>query len=161
AKISERTHELAEANSRLAQLAVTDGLTGLYNHRHLHERLTLEVERSARNGLPLSILMIDVDHFKHYNDHHGHPAGDELLRQLSRIMRDGRRANDFVARYGGEEFAVVLVDTPKLTAAQLAERLREQVADFPFAHAEDQPGGKLTISIGVASFPDDAPDGDR
>jgi diguanylate cyclase (GGDEF)-like protein len=161
AKISERTHELAEANSRLAQLAVTDGLTGLYNHRHLHERLTLEVERSARNGLPLSILMIDVDHFKHYNDHHGHPAGDELLRQLSRIMRDGRRANDFVARYGGEEFAVVLVDTPKLTAAQLAERLREQVGEFPFAHADDQPGGKLTISIGVASFPDDAPDGVR
>jgi diguanylate cyclase (GGDEF)-like protein len=161
AKISERTHELAEANTRLAQLAVTDGLTGLYNHRHLHERLALEVERSARNGLPLSVMMIDVDHFKHYNDHHGHPAGDELLRQLSRIMRDGRRANDFVARYGGEEFVVVLVDTPKLTAAQVAEKLREQVAAFPFPHAGGQPDGTLTISIGVASFPDDANDADR
>ena len=156
AKINERTHELAEANSRLAQLAVTDGLTGLYNHRHFHERLALEVERSVRNGLPLSLLMIDVDHFKHYNDHHGHPSGDELLRQLARLMGDGRRANDFVARYGGEEFAIVLVDTSKLTAAQVAERLRERVAAFPFEHGSAQPGGLVSISVGVASFPDDA-----
>jgi diguanylate cyclase (GGDEF)-like protein len=158
AKIAERTHELAEANSRLAQLAVTDGLTGLYNHRHFHERLALEVERSVRNGLPLSLLMIDVDHFKHYNDQHGHPAGDELLRQLARLMGDGRRANDFVARYGGEEFAIVLVDTPKLTAAQVAERLRDRVAAFPFEHGDRQPGGQISISVGAASFPDDAVD---
>lgn len=156
AHISERTQELAEANTRLAQLAVTDGLTGLFNHRHLHERLALEIERSARNGLPLSLLMIDVDHFKNYNDRNGHPAGDELLRQLARIMGDGRRANDFVARYGGEEFAIVLVDTPKFTAAQVAERLRIQVADYPFEHREAQPDGLLSISIGVSSFPDDA-----
>jgi len=158
AKVSERTHELAEANARLAQLAVTDGLTGLYNHRHFHERLSLEAERSLRNGLPLSLLMIDVDHFKHYNDEHGHPAGDEVLRQVARIMTDGRRANDFCARYGGEEFAIVLVDTPKLVAAKLAERLRERVAAHPFEHAEKQPGGCLSISIGVATFPDDASD---
>ncbi len=156
ARISERTHELAEANTRLAQLAVTDGLTGLYNHRHLHERLTLEIERSARNGLPLSLLMIDVDHFKSYNDRHGHPSGDELLRQLARIMSDGRRANDFVARYGGEEFAIVLVDTPKFTAAQVAEKLRLRVAEYPFEFSDQQPGQHVSISIGVASFPDDA-----
>ncbi len=158
AKVSERTHELAEANSRLAQLAVTDGLTGLYNHRHFHERLSLEAERSVRNGLPLSLLMIDVDHFKHYNDRHGHPAGDEVLRQVARIMTDGRRANDFCARYGGEEFAVVLVDTPKLVAAKVAERLRDRVARHPFDHAADQPGGCLAISLGVATFPSDAND---
>jgi len=158
AKIHERTHELAEANSRLAQLAVTDGLTGLYNHRHFHERLALEVERSARNGLPLSLLMIDVDHFKHYNDHHGHPAGDEVLRLAARLLSEGRRANDVVARYGGEEFGVILVDTAKFTAAKLAERLRERVATHPFAHAGDQPLGQLSISVGVATFPDDAPD---
>src|SRR5438445_405881 len=105
AKIHERTHELAEANSRLAQLAVTDGLTGLYNHRHFHERLTLEVERSQRSGLPLALFMIDVDHFKRYNDKNGHPAGDEVLRQVARLLADGRRVNDFCARYGGEEFA--------------------------------------------------------
>ncbi|MBL4637572.1 MAG: diguanylate cyclase [Kofleriaceae bacterium] len=158
ARISERTHELACANTRLAQLAVTDGLTGLYNHRHLHERLALEIERSGRNGLPLSLLMIDLDNFKSYNDRHGHPSGDELLRQLARIMGDGRRANDLVARYGGEEFAIVLVDTPKFTAAQVAERLRARVADYHFEHREEQPGGKVSVSIGVASFPDDAKD---
>jgi diguanylate cyclase (GGDEF)-like protein len=156
AKVAERSAELAEANTRLAQLAVTDGLTGLFNHRHFHERLSLEVERSLRNGLPMSLLMIDVDQFKHYNDQHGHPAGDELLRQLARLMTDGRRANDFVARYGGEEFAIVLVDTPKLTAAQVAERLRERVAGFPFPHADSQPSGHVSISLGVAAFCDDA-----
>ncbi len=160
AKIHERTHELAEANSRLAQLAVTDGLTGLYNHRHLHERLALEVERSARNGLPLSLLMFDVDHFKHYNDHHGHPAGDDVLRTVARLLTEGRRANDMVARYGGEEFSVILVDTAKFTAAKLAERIRERVATHPFPFSERQPGGHLAISVGVASFPDDAADPD-
>ena len=128
AKIHERTHELAEANARLAQLAVTDGLTGLYNHRHFHERLALEVERSQRSGLPLSLLMLDVDHFKQFNDTFGHPAGDEVLRQLARVLADARRANDVVARYGGEEFAVILVDTAKFTAAKVAERVRERVA---------------------------------
>jgi diguanylate cyclase (GGDEF)-like protein len=158
AKIHARTHELAEANSRLAQLAVTDGLTGLYNHRHFHERLALEVERSQRNGLPLSLFMIDVDHFKHYNDHHGHPAGDEVLRQLARLLGDGRRINDVVARYGGEEFAIILVDTAKFAAAKLAERLRERVAEHEFPFGGEQPNGKLSISIGVATCPDDAPD---
>jgi diguanylate cyclase (GGDEF)-like protein len=158
AKIHARTHELAEANSRLAQLAVTDGLTGLYNHRHFHERLALEVERSQRNGLPLSLFMIDVDHFKHYNDQHGHPAGDEVLRQLARLLGDGRRANDVVARYGGEEFAIVLVDTAKFAAAKLAERLRERVADHVFPQGDAQPEGRMTISIGVATCPDDATD---
>ncbi len=158
AKIHERTHELAEANSRLAQLAVTDGLTGLYNHRHFHERLALEVERSGRNGLPLSLLMIDVDYFKHYNDHHGHPAGDEVLRQLARILTDGRRANDLVARYGGEEFSIILVETNKFTGAKLAERLRERVAAHPFPDSADQPGGAVSISLGLSTFPDDAVD---
>jgi PleD family two-component response regulator len=91
AKIHERTHELAEANARLGQLAVTDGLTGLYNHRHFHERLSLEVERSQRSGRPVSLLMIDVDHFKAYNDTYGHPAGDEILRQLAQVLAAERR----------------------------------------------------------------------
>ncbi len=157
-KVSERTHELAEANSRLAQLAVTDGLTGLYNHRHFHERLALEVERSQRSGLPLSLLMIDVDNFKHYNDHHGHPAGDEVLRQVARLLGDGRRANDFCARYGGEEFCVVLIDTPKLIAAKLGERLRERVHRHSFPHSAAQPSGGVSVSIGVATYPDDTSD---
>ncbi|MBA3393019.1 MAG: diguanylate cyclase [Deltaproteobacteria bacterium] len=157
AKIHERTHELAEANARLAQLAVTDGLTGLYNHRHFHERLTLEVERSQRSGLPLSLLMLDVDHFKQFNDTFGHPAGDEVLRQLARVLGDTRRANDVVARYGGEEFAVILVDTPKFTAAKVADRVRERVNSHDFSEAAPRVG-KLSLSIGVATFPDDGGD---
>ncbi len=160
AKIHERTHELAEANTRLAQLAVTDGLTGLYNHRHLHERLALEVERSQRSGLPLSLLMLDVDHFKQFNDSYGHPAGDEVLRQVARVLNDTRRANDVVARYGGEEFAVILVDTAKFTAAKVAERVRERIAahDFADAATKASKGTTITVSLGVATFPDDGGD---
>ena len=154
-KVWERTQELGEANLRLAQLAVTDGLTGLYNHRYLHERLALEVERSSRNGLPLSLLMIDVDEFKRYNDDHGHPAGDEVLRRLARLMNEDRRVNDVCARYGGEEFCILLVDTAKEVAGQVAERLRAHVAGHPFPHAGSQPMGHLSISVGVATFPDD------
>ncbi len=157
AKIHERTHELAEANARLAQLAVTDGLTGLYNHRHFHERLTLEVERSQRSGLPLSLLMLDVDNFKLFNDTHGHPAGDEVLRQLARVLTDTRRANDVVARYGGEEFAVILVDTAKFTGAKVAERVRERISGHDFSDAA-QKAGKISVSIGVATFPEDGTD---
>jgi diguanylate cyclase (GGDEF)-like protein len=157
AKIHERTHELAEANSRLAQLAVTDGLTGLYNHRHFHERLALEVERSQRSGLPLSLLMLDVDHFKQFNDLFGHPAGDEVLRQLARVLADARRVNDVVARYGGEEFAVILVDTAKFTAAKVAERLRERVSANDFSEASSR-ANRISVSVGVATYPDDGRD---
>ncbi len=161
AKIHERTHELAEANTRLAQLAVTDGLTGLYNHRHFHERLALEVERSQRSGLPLSLLMLDVDHFKQFNDAYGHPAGDEVLRQLARVLADARRANDVVARYGGEEFAVILVDTAKFTAAKVADRIRERVTAHDFSEMSIQKRaspGALSVSLGVATFADDGSD---
>jgi diguanylate cyclase (GGDEF)-like protein len=157
AKIHERTHELAEANTRLAQLAVTDGLTGLYNHRHFHERIALEVERSQRSGLPLSLLMLDVDHFKQFNDTYGHPAGDEVLRQLARVLSDTRRANDVVARYGGEEFAVILVDTAKFTAAKVAERVRERTFAHDFSDAAPK-APKLSVSVGVATYPDDGSD---
>ncbi len=161
AKIHERTHELAEANARLGQLAVTDGLTGLYNHRHFHERLGLEVERAQRGGRPVSLLMIDVDHFKSYNDSYGHPAGDEILRQLSQVLSSERRANDVVARYGGEEFAVILVDSSKFTAAKIGEKLRADVFSHEFPRRPRQDGrdnreGRLSISVGVATFPDDA-----
>src|SRR5262245_7390016 len=157
AKIHERTHELAEANTRLAQLAVTDGLTGLYNHRHLHERLSLEVERSQRSGLPLSVLMLDVGQLQQFQRQFGHSARDEVLRQLARVLNDTRRANDVVARYGGEEFAVILVDTAKFTAAKVAERVRERIQAHDFSDAA-QRAGKISVSIGVATFPDDGTD---
>ena len=104
------------------------------------------MERSNRTGLPLSVLMIDVDHFKGYNDRHGHLAGDNALRGVSKILQHGRRANDVVARYGGEEFAIILLDVGKGAAKDVAERICAQVAEFPFEFGSTQPSGKLTIS---------------
>ncbi len=155
-KVRERTQALVEANERLAQLAVTDGLTGLYNHRYLCEQLVLEVERSLRTRLPLATLMIDVDHFKLYNDRYGHPAGDEVLRTVARLLTDERRVTDVVARYGGEEFALLLVDADAAVAATLAERLRARVAAFRFPGDDEDGHRHITISIGVAVCPADA-----
>jgi diguanylate cyclase (GGDEF)-like protein len=155
-KVAERTAALEMLNQRLEKLALTDGLTGLFNHRYFHERLALEAERAQRAGSELSLLMVDVDHFKLYNDKHGHPAGDDVLRLVGVLLSEGRRANDVVARYGGEEFGIILVDTPKVQTAEVAERLRANIAGHRFAHGDDQPGGRLTISIGVAALPEDA-----
>ena len=157
-KVVARTRELGELNTRLIELAITDGLTGLYNHRHFRERLTLELERSNRTALPLSVLMIDVDSFKLYNDLHGHLAGDNALRGVAKILQHGRRANDVVARYGGEEFAIVLVDVPSAAAKEVAERIVANVAEFPFEFGGSQPHGHLTISAGVATAPADGSD---
>ena len=157
-KVAARTRELEGLNTRLAELAITDGLTGLYNHRHFRERLTLELERSHRTGLPLSVVMIDVDSFKLYNDRHGHLAGDNALRGVAKVLQHGRRANDIVARYGGEEFAIILVDVGTAAAKDVAERIVTQVAEFPFEFGASQPLGRLTISAGVATAPPDGGD---
>ena len=155
-KVKERTQLLEEANARLNRLAVTDGLTGLYNHRYFHEQLQQEVERSLRAGTPAALLMIDVDHFKKYNDRQGHPAGDEALRTVARIISEDRRQVDVCARYGGEEFAIVLHDVTREGAVEVAEKIRARVAAAPIAHADQQPLGRLTVSIGVAACPQDA-----
>jgi diguanylate cyclase (GGDEF)-like protein len=155
-KVKERTHLLEEANARLGLLAVTDGLTGLFNHRFFHEQLLQAVERSLRSGTPVALLMIDVDHFKKYNDRQGHPAGDEALRTVARSISEDRRTVDVVARYGGEEFAVVLHDVTREQAVELADKMRLRVASAPIAHADQQPLGRLTVSIGVAACPQDA-----
>ena len=155
-RVHSRTAELATANERLAQLAITDGLTGAFNHRYFYERLALEVERSRRNQLPLSLLMIDVDLFKGFNDRYGHLAGDEALRRVADLIRTDRRANDVVARYGGEEFTVVLPDTAREAAVNVAEQIRRRVETTRFPAGEQSE--KVTISIGVAACPADAQD---
>jgi diguanylate cyclase (GGDEF)-like protein len=162
-KVRERTVELENANQRLSQLAVTDGLTGLFNHRYLHEQLRAAVERSLRSSdstlhsiVPVAMLMIDVDHFKKYNDRNGHPAGDEALRTVARLIAEERRTVDVVARYGGEEFAILLHDVAKPAAIEVAEKIRERVSAATIAGAAAQPLGKMTVSIGVAVCPDDA-----
>ncbi|MFO0576551.1 MAG: diguanylate cyclase [Polyangia bacterium] len=156
ARIRERTVALEEANRRLSQLAATDGLTGLYNHRYLQDHLVLEVERSLRTGVPLGMLMIDVDHFRLYNNRFGHQTGDEVLRRVARLISDHRRVNDVVARYGGEEFALLLINADQRVAANIAERLRARVAAEPFPQTDQFPGGRITISVGVAACPSDS-----
>ncbi len=138
--------------------AITDGLTGLFNHAYFMEKLARKAELTERAGQPLSIIMLDVDRFKRFNDTNGHEAGNELLKDLARLMERCFRRSDLLARYGGEEFVVLLPNTPKSQAAVLAERLRQRVAEYPFVGRESQPGGALTVSLGVASLPSDASD---
>ncbi|MGO8673850.1 MAG: diguanylate cyclase [Capsulimonadaceae bacterium] len=140
----EEKHALSDANTRLASLATTDGLTGIHNHRAFQQRLESEWRVMTR-GKPLSLLLLDIDHFKHYNDSFGHPAGDEVLIHLGQIMRDCARDSDFIARYGGEEFVVVLPQTDGHGARVIAERLRESIEQTVWKYRP------VTVSIGVAT----------
>ncbi|RMD99471.1 MAG: diguanylate cyclase [Calditrichaeota bacterium] len=160
-QLAEKIAELEIAKERLRQLAITDGLTGLYNHRYFKEFLMRELDRARRHRLNVSIVMIDIDHFKHYNDTHGHQAGDELLAQIARLFKDNIRKIDLAARYGGEEFVLILLETNKQSASVVAEKIRHLVEAFPFAHEQTQPMGRITVSMGVASFPQDASDFDN
>ena len=140
--------------------AVTDGLTGLYNRRHMQEVLLVERRRAHRYGHPLSVIMLDVDSFKTYNDTYGHVQGDVLLRMAADILRESVRGVDIVGRYGGEEFIIVLPETPSSEAYQAAERLRLAVARtvFPGFLADPDLVVFKTISLGVATFPDNTDD---
>jgi diguanylate cyclase (GGDEF)-like protein len=150
----ERTWVL-ERSSMLERLSVTDHLTGLYNHRFLRNRLEEELNRSTRTGLNLSIVFIDIDFFKIYNDFCGHLAGDAALRKTADILRAFVRDMDIVVRYGGEEFCIVLPDTSKEEAVVVAERIRQEIEKEKFPNEENLPLGRLTASVGIASFPED------
>lgn len=139
-------NELAKANAELAALATTDGLTGLKNHRAFQERLSEEMRRSVRYGTSLSVVLLDVDHFKQYNDSFGHPAGDEVLKAVARVLRRGARDTDLAARYGGEEFILILPQTDSTGAATIAERIRQGI------EAATWPLRQVTASFGVASL---------
>lgn len=134
---------LQEANARLHELATRDGLTGLLNHRALLERLGEEFGRARRHDLPLALLLLDLDHFKDYNDAHGHPAGDAALQQVAQVLRSVTRETDTIARYGGEEFFVVLPQTDMDGALVMAERIRRGIED------SEEAGYSITVSIGA------------
>lgn len=140
------------------KMSLTDGLTELYNRRHFHSTMSAEVSRSKRTNRKFSVLMLDVDHFKVYNDTLGHPAGDEALKFLAWLLKHHSRHSDTVFRYGGEEFAIILPETCGADARLTAERLRRVVAETDFEREDVVPGGQLTVSIGVACYPDDATD---
>jgi diguanylate cyclase (GGDEF)-like protein len=130
-------------------------LTGLRNYRFFSGRFHEEVQRARRYRHPLSLVMLDIDHFKRFNDSHGHQAGNVALRHLATLLSEASRETDFVARYGGEEFVLVLTETTKRLAQELAERLRRNVEGSP-VRLENGEHHRITISLGVASFPRDA-----
>lgn len=140
---------LREHRAELERLSSTDGLTGLSNRRHLMTTLDGELERARRGPQPFSVLMLDVDQFKKYNDEHGHQAGDEVLVRLGAVLRENIRAYDCAARYGGEEFLVMLSGTDKAAGTAVAERIHECFGAESFA------GGRVSVSIGVAEYPAD------
>ncbi|MFZ5515097.1 MAG: diguanylate cyclase [Candidatus Zhuqueibacterota bacterium] len=148
--------ELELAQEKLRQLAITDGLTGLYNYRYFKEQLFHEITRAKRHNIDVSIAMIDIDYFKNYNDTHGHPAGDLVLKKIASLLHSNIRKIDVAARYGGEEFALILVETRKDAAGIVADKIRNLIGQHRFNFEDTQPNGKLTISMGVATFPEDA-----
>jgi len=155
--VAARTAELEASNAKLAALSSTDGLTGINNRRGFDAALDNEWRRAARNGYALALAMLDVDHFKSYNDHYGHQAGDQCLRMVAELIAlHARRNTDIVARYGGEEFALLAPATNAEDALELARGVCEALARLALPHAKS-PYGVVTISIGVASMlPDDA-----
>lgn|GEM_PF-889832 len=145
--------ETAVLHARVIETAIRDGLTGLFNVRHFKERFLTEIQRAQRLKHPLALLFFDVDHFKKYNDTHGHPAGDEVLRRVADLMRKNFRTTDILARYGGEEFVVLMPDTSFVDGLEKAERFRQILEEYPFPNEQTQPLGKVTVSIGVSEYP--------
>ena len=135
--------------------AITDSLTELYNHRYFQNAVNREVKRVRENGGCFSILLFDIDFFKIYNDSNGHIAGDVVLVEVARILKKNTRVEDVAARYGGEEFGVVIPNAGKEPASEVAERIRVAVKEFKFANEEVLPSGRVTISGGVATCPED------
>jgi diguanylate cyclase len=161
--VDQRTRQLAEANETLQQLAITDVLTGLANRRHFEETLEREVKRHRRLGSPLSLAIVDIDHFKEFNDRHGHQHGDACLRQVAEaIGKVARRPSDLIARYGGEEFAVLLPDTDRRGAARIGEGIRRAVGDLELpCRVPDDPRA-VTVSVGLTTWsPDEVTEGDE
>ncbi len=137
-------------------IAITDELTGLYNHRHFVSRLSSEIARAARYRHPLTLAMLDIDHFKSYNDRYGHLEGNRVLQWFGKIIKTHLREADIPARYGGEEFSIIMPETSMQEGKALAERLRKTVEETLFNTLDVSPARKITVSIGIAAFPGDA-----
>jgi diguanylate cyclase (GGDEF)-like protein len=145
ALLEQQRIELEEANRNLQELATTDGLTGLRNHRAMQDALTEAVRRSGADGKPVSVALLDVDHFKKFNDSFGHQEGDVVLRKTAAILLEAVRGGDIVARYGGEEFCVILPNTDEKSAMSVCERIRADIEGAPWTLRS------VTVSIGVTT----------
>lgn len=159
-ELKEKNEELEQVNTGLKAMAQHDELTGLFNRRYFREAIDKEISRAIRHKHPFSLIFLDIDFFKQYNDSHGHPAGDKALRMLAMILRNRARKSDLVVRYGGEEFVLLLPETDADGARRLADIIRRSVEAYPFPGRSSQPDGKLTISLGIASCPHDGRDAD-
>jgi len=150
---------LAIENSQLYEQTLvkshSDSLSELWNHGYFQYMLKSELEKSKATETPLSLIMIDIDDFKKYNDAFGHQIGDQVIKELSRLIKEHSRKIDWVCRYGGEEFTIILPTTNKNEAFIIAERLRTRIENHPFTHEELMPHKKITVSMGIATFPED------
>ena len=149
--LARQNQELDSLNKEFREMAIRDGLTGLFNHRYAKDRLDEEFDRSMRFGRELTVLFMDLDHFKFFNDTHGHQAGDEILQILAALMMKNVRESDTLARWGGEEFIVIAPETSEEEGGVLAEKIRKAVAEHAFPHADKQPLGMVSLSIGMSS----------
>ncbi|MCP4066480.1 MAG: diguanylate cyclase, partial [Gammaproteobacteria bacterium] len=150
-RVQERTDELERANEQLRAISLTDGLTHVANRRRFDEKLQDEWKRAQRHGHPLSLLLLDIDHFKRVNDELGHLVGDDCLTEVAALCAaEVQRSGDLLARYGGEEFIILLPATPEEGAVRVAERVRQAVARSPVYSSERVAPVSLTISVGVA-----------
>jgi diguanylate cyclase (GGDEF)-like protein len=148
-ELNTTTEKLRQANDQLEVLAKTDGLTEVYNHRYFMDQIREKFEHSGEKSTPLSLLMIDIDHFKAFNDNHGHRTGDFVLRDIARVLKSNCRKEDVVARYGGEEFAIILPETDSGDAERIAEKLRTLVENHHLPNGEDTL--RVTVSIGIGT----------
>ena len=151
-QIDWQTQQLVESEARLRELSVRDPLTGLFNRRYLEEVLALEMIRAVRKQYPIGIIMADIDHFKRFNDTHGHAAGDAVLVQVGNLLRTHVRSSDVTCRYGGEEFVLILPEASREITQMRAEQMRDDARHLHVQY-EGQTLGALTLSLGVAVFP--------
>jgi diguanylate cyclase (GGDEF)-like protein len=147
---------LAQEREFYKVLSSIDGLTELYNYRYLHQYLKMELEREKRYKRQLSLVMIDIDDFKNYNDQFGHLIGDMVLQKIATVFRNATRGCDVLCRYGGEEFAIILPETSKEEAVIVCERIRKSVETTEMVDEQGTPVGNITVTLGLASFPADA-----
>jgi diguanylate cyclase (GGDEF)-like protein len=138
------------------ELSITDELTGIYNRRYFNQRFERELQRSKRYHHSLSVLMLDIDHFKLYNDVNGHIKGDEVLKKVALILESNLRKADILARFGGEEFVILLPEISKSQARKVADKLRQKIEKASFENEESLPEGKITVSIGLAVYSEDS-----
>ncbi len=146
----------AQLHEQTRWLAVTDGLTDVFNHRYFYEHLEKEMKRAERYNRPLSVIMMDIDYFKDYNDACGHKRGDDVLKQMAKMLIKTTRKFDVVARYGGDEFTIILPETDKTEALNIAERIRRDVEQYVFSFDDSPEKRYLTMSLGIATYPYDA-----